>query len=414
MPSSAAPSRSLDASVRMFACVRYGIVSLAVVLSLVSAGCSESSVSKSSGTTDQNALWGDAPYQRPTCVKGIHLTAWYTGNKKARVKFEKLLADTELNTVVIDVKETEGDVFIPGVTLDGKNVYEPAMRDIKEYLDYLKKHGVYTIARIAVFHDNRLAKVKPEWAIRSSSPLPKAVANGYRADIWVDRKGSAWADPHNQHVWDYIISIGERAADIGFQEIQFDYIRFPSDGSTRLCIYSKPHSRATAVQALSGFLERAHKKLAAKNVPMSIDVFGLTGSYNDDLGIGQKLSELIHHTDTISPMMYPSHYNSGEFGLKDPDASPYETIHHSIRDTKKVIANSTVELRPWLQDFSLHAHYSPTMVRQQIDAAADLGIGEWLLWNPSCHYTQAALEPFNASLVNEGSKPGEAAPTPTP
>jgi hypothetical protein len=357
-------------------------------------GCSETTVETSTTSVSSVPLWGDAPFERPSCVKGIHLTAWITGSKKARARFEKLFEETELNTAVIDIKEIEGDVYIPGITLDGKSVYVSAVKDLKDYLKYLKERGVYTIARIVVFHDNKLAQVKPDWAVRSSSPLPQAVAKGYRSDVWVDRKGSAWADPTNPHVQDYNIAIALKAVELGFQGIQFDYIRFPSDGNTKLCIYSKPHSSAAAVETLTQFLSKAHKKLKPLGVELSIDVFGLTGSYTHDLGIGQKLSRLMENVDVISPMMYPSHYAPGEYGIKDPNNSPYDTVYRSMKDTKKVLQGSQVELRPYLQDFSLGVKYDAKKVRDQIQAVVDQGVDEWLLWNPSCQYTRDALEPF--------------------
>src|SRR5262249_28488952 len=158
-------------------------------------------------------------------------------------------------------------------------------------------------------------------------------------------------------VWDYEISIAEKAVEIGFQGVQFDYIRFPSDGPTKLCVYSKPHNRDAAVAALGTFLERAHKRMQELGAELSIDVFGLAGSNTDDLGIGQKLSRLYSHVDVVSPMMYPSHYAKGEYGIADPNHSPYETVHRSIRDTKRTMKDPSVGLRPYLQDFSLGVKY---------------------------------------------------------
>lgn len=373
---------------------------LALTFLFVSPGCSESPVEKSTKTQEVVPLWGDAPNERPSCVRGIHLTSWFTGSRKGREHFEKLLAETELNTVAIDIKESEGDVYIPGVSLDGKSNYVAAVRDLKDYVAFLKARGVYTIARVVVFHDNRLAKQKPDWAVRSSQPIPKAVEKGYRPDVWVDKKGSAWADPTNPHVWDYNIDIALKAVELGFQEIQFDYIRFPSDGPTKLCVYSKPISRAAAAETLAKFLDRARKKLNAKGVELSIDVFGLAGSSDDGLGIGQRLSVLVPHVDIVSPMMYPSHYAPGEYGIKSPNNSPYETVYRSISDTKKTMKGSTAQLRPYLQDFSLGVKYTGKHVRDQINAANDLGIHEWLLWNPACRYTRDGLLPTKEAPKN--------------
>jgi hypothetical protein len=382
-----------------------------LLLALAAPACSQDSDTAPSSTqTATIPLWGDAPHERPACVRGIHLTSWFTGSKKGRARIEKLLAETELNTVVIDIKESEGEVYIPGVKLDGEPNYVAAMPDIKAYIAFLKDRGVYVIARQVVFHDNKLAKMKPEWAVRSSSPIPAALEKGYRKDVWVDRKKSAWADPHNPDVWKYNIDIAVKAAELGFQEVQFDYIRFPSDGPTKFCVYSKPHSSAAAVKALGEFLERARERLRKEGVPLSIDVFGLTGSYDNDLGIGQKLDAIVNNVDVVSPMMYPSHYFAGEYGLKNPNASPYETLFRSIKDTKRVIGKRPVELRPWLQDFSLGIKYTGKHVRDQIEAAADQGVGEWLLWNPGCRYTRSGLEPLPAAEEPvEDVKPAEPA-----
>lgn len=356
-------------------------------------GCSDQSVQNST-STKEIPLWGDAPFRRPACVKGVHLTCWFAGNKKARAKIDELLADTELNTVVIAVKEIQGDVYIPGVkTSFSTNSYVNAIPDLKEYLQFLKERGVWTIARIVVFKDCRLPKEKPEWAIHSSSPLPKALEKGYQPDIWVDNKGLSWADPYNPYVWKYNIDIAERAVELGFQEVQFDYIRFPSDGKTNLAVYSKPHSAASAPHALATFLQRARERLKPLHADISIDVFGLVGSDRGGMGIGQKLSALLGDVDSVSPMMYPSHYAKGELGIPDPNSSPYDTVFASIRDTQEVMGIKSVALRPYLQDFSLGVKYTPQMVRDQIQAANDLGVYEWLLWSPSCHYTKDALLP---------------------
>lgn len=366
---------------------------LAGFLFFSSAGCSEPSVSTSSATPS-TPLWEEAPNSKPSCIKGVHLTAWYAGNKKARAKIETLLKETELNTVVIAVKEVQGDVYIPGVRIDGSTTgYVAAIPDIKDYLRYLKDRGVWTVARIVVFKDSRVPKAKPEWAIRSSTPLAKAIEKGFAPTVWADYKGLAWTDPYNPAVWNYNIDVAIRAVELGFQEIQFDYIRFPSDGKIDAAVYSKPHSQQAAAQALAGFLKRAHERLKPLNADISIDVFGLAGSYSDGLGIGQKLGMLLDHIDAVSPMMYPSHYAPGELGIKDPNNSPYDTLFVSIRDTQKVIGNRPVALRPYLQDFSLGVKYTAEHVRDQIQAANDLGVYEWLLWSPTCNYTRDALEP---------------------
>ena len=377
-----------------------------VSLSFVPAGCSQQHETPSEKSKTPAPLWGDAANERPSCVKGIHLTSWVAGSKKRRPQFEALLAETELNTVVIDIKEIEGTVFVPGVKLDNTiDVHEQAMSDMQSYLKFLKERGVFTIARIVVFKDQLLAKRKPEWAVHSSSPQSKAVQAGFDKSVWVDRNGKAWADPYNPFVWKYNIDIAVRAAELGFQGIQFDYIRFPSDGNTKICVYSKLHTSESAVKALATFTARAKERLAPKGIEVSIDVFGLAGSYKNDLGIGQKLSDLTSHVDVISPMMYPSHYAPSEYGLRDPNSSPYPTVLRSVDDTLNALKGTKVQLRPYFQDFSLGVKYTARHVRDQIEAAAAHGVEEWLLWNPSCHYTKEALMPYAEKLYSHHDTP---------
>ncbi len=368
------------------------LLALAIFLPACSNGETVSSSTPAANAESKIPLWGDYPNDRPSCVRGIHLTAWVVGSAKRRADYEALFAETEINTAVIDIKEIDGEIYIPGVKLDGHDVYAAAVKDMKGYLTYLKERGVYTIARMTVFKDQKLAKLKPEWAVRADPPIAKAKEKGLAANVWVDRHGRAWADPYNANVWKYNIAIAEKAADLGFQEIQFDYIRFPSDGPTERCRYSKPHSKDASVKALAEFLEEAHKKLSPRGVKISIDVFGLVGSYDNDLGIGQRLSDITDHIDVLSPMMYPSHYGAGEYGIKDPNSNPYATVYRSINDTRKVLKGKNVILRPYLQDFSLGVKYTAKHVRDQIEAAYDNGVGEWLLWNPSCRYTKDAFE----------------------
>ncbi|MCB4755915.1 MAG: putative glycoside hydrolase [Elusimicrobia bacterium] len=379
--------------------LRVVFLTFSLCLSIVSIGCTQQSGESNNVKKSTAPLWGDYPNERPSCIKGIHLTSWVTGNSKRRAEFETLLAETELNTVVIDIKEIEGTVFIPGIKLDNKiDVYEGAIRDIKSYLSYLKERGIFTLARIVVFNDQMLTKNKPEWAVHTATPMPKAVQMGFDPDVWVDKTGKAWADPYNPWVWKYNIDIAVQAAHLGFQGIQFDYIRFPSDGDVKNCVYSKPHSMASSVNALTMFLTRAGERLKPLNVEISIDVFGLAGSFEDDLGIGQRLVNLTEKVDVVSPMMYPSHYRPWEYGIRDPNSSPYQTVRRSISDTRKAIKGVSVLLRPYFQDFSLGVKYSPRHVRDQIEAAAEQGVNEWLLWNPGCRYTKEALMPFAEKL----------------
>lgn len=330
-----------------------------------------------------------APVKKPEFVKGIHLTAWVAGSKKARLRIEKLLEETELNTVVIAIKEYQGEVYIPGVPMAHQyKFYVNAIPDISETLADLKKKGIYTIARIVCFKDNALAKKKPELAVKKAD-----------GSLWTDYRGIAWTDPYHKEVWEYNLSVATQAVALGFEEIQFDYIRFPSDGDIKQCRYSyAAHNASSAVKNLENFLQEASKRLKPMGVNISIDIFGLTPSVPHDMGIGQKLVELTQWVDFVSPMVYPSHYAKGEYGIPEPNRQPYHVVYRTMSDAKKKLGEKINRLRPYLQDFSLGYKYGASEVRAQIQACEDNGIFEWLLWDPNSQYTRAALRTKDGKL----------------
>ncbi|OGR52932.1 MAG: hypothetical protein A3I11_04745 [Elusimicrobia bacterium RIFCSPLOWO2_02_FULL_39_32] len=348
-------------------------------------------VSKSSQATKQIVLEKEIleapeivePVQKIKNVKGIHLTSWVAGSKKARKRIGALLKETELNSIVIAIKEFQGEVYIPGVYLAEKNkLFVNAIPDIKEYLEQLKKDGVYTIARIVVFKDDGMARKMAELAVKKPD-----------GTLWTDRQNRAWLDPYNKQVWDYNLTIASRAVELGFEEIQFDYIRYPSDGNIRLCRYSyAKHDSTSAAKNLNAFLQEAARRLKPMGAELSIDIFGLTPSVEHDMGIGQKILQMTEWVDVISPMIYPSHYAKGEYGIANPNSQPYRVVHRTISDAKKRLEKSSARLRPYLQDFSLGVRYGEEEVKAQIKACEDLGIHEWLLWSPNCRYTRGALK----------------------
>lgn len=327
--------------------------------------------------------------KKPEFVRGIHLTSWVAGSRKARLRIEKLLEETELNTVVIAIKEYQGEVYIPGVPLAHQyKLYVNAIADIQEYLAELKKNGIYTIARIVCFKDNALARKRPELAVK-------------RADgsLWTDHRGVAWADPYHKEAWEYNLSVATQAVALGFEEIQFDYIRFPSDGDTKQCRYSfAQHNASSAVKNLENFLQTANQRLKPLGVNISIDIFGLTPSVTHDMGIGQKIVELTQWVDYVSPMVYPSHYAKGEYGILDPNREPYKVVYRTMSDAKKKLGEKISRLRPYLQDFSLGYKYGAREVRAQIQACEENGVMEWLLWDPNCQYTRSALRSKDGKL----------------
>ncbi len=329
----------------------------------------------------QNEQTQEIPEQQPKPqinAKGVHLTAYMPGVSKKRDYIDSFLTDTELNAVVIDVKEIDGAIGIKGVYGDlalSKSIPNP-----QEYIKHLKEKNVYTIARVVVFRDNTMPRKRPDLAVKNPE-----------GGLWEDRKGITWLDPYNQNAKDYILDIAEKTADIGFDEIQFDYIRFPSDGNTRNCRYKVPRSTATAYLEIVDFLKQAKQRLAPKGIKTSIDVFGLTTTETTDMGIGQKIVEMTEYVDFVSPMIYPSHYNYGEYGIADPNKEPYRTVYIALQGAKKRIP--VEKLRPWLQDFSMRGvKYGPKHIQEQIQACYDSGVQTWMLWNAACRYTKDGLK----------------------
>jgi hypothetical protein len=335
--------------------------------------------------------------QRPKHVRGIHLTAWVAGSPSRRAAIDQLIDETELNTVVVDIKEYEGEVYIPGIPqAEQCKSFVNAIPDAEKYVAHLKSKGIYPIARIVVFKDNVMPRRKPSLGVKDTA-----------GNLWKDRKGITWLDPYSKESWDYNLDIAERAIDLGFEEIQFDYIRFPSDGNINTCRYSQVHTSTSSAAALVNFLKEANRRLKPRGVDISIDVFGLTTTVQHDMGIGQKIIEMSEWVDYVSPMVYPSHYAKGEYRIADPNKAPYKTVFLGLEGAKKRMGEHAVKLRPYLQDFSLGYHYGAKEVRDQIQATYDNDMGDWLLWNPRCVYTRGALKGREAEDSYEKKAPPE-------
>lgn len=319
-------------------------------------------------------------------VKGIYLTGWKAGIPDELQKLVKLVDDTELNAMVIDIKDNTGRITykssVPVAERIGAN--SSRIGDIDGLLDTLKEHKIYAIGRIVVFEDPVLSKARPDLAVKNK--------NGGN---WVTRKGQGWVDPYNTEVWDYVVSIAEEAAGKGFNEIQFDYVRFPSDGNLSNIVYPA-YNGNSRVSVISSFLSYAKKRLEPYGVYVSADIFGLVTTAEDDMKIGQHLEEVAKSVDYICPMVYPSHYAPGSYGIENPNASPYDTVYrslsHAVERLKKV-EGYKAGIRPWLQDFTLGPPpYGDREVRAQIKATYDAGLSEWILWDPANTYTVAALK----------------------
>jgi hypothetical protein len=256
--------------------------------------------------------------------------------------------------------------------------------DIDGVLKTMKEHNIYPIARIVCFKDKYLPKKKPELGVQSSA-----------GGLWKDRAGYTWLNPYDKRTWDYNIDLAIDCAKRGFKEIQWDYVRFPSDGHTSLCVFPKK-TPAPPNQVVTQFLKYASERLEPYGVVISADLFGLTSLVKHDMGIGQVIQDMSKHVDYICPMIYPSHYAKGEYGMPNPDVQPYKTVRLSLADSLKRVKGTKCKVRPWLQDFSLYSHYGPAQVLAQRKAAKELGVTEFLLWNASCRYTASALSPEKA------------------
>lgn len=318
-------------------------------------------------------------------IRAIHLTASAAASKKYREKLNKMFETTVINAVIIDMKDEGGEVYVPNVKIAERvGSYRPYIRDLKEWIAELKGRGIYTAARLVVFKDNIMPRKEPRLGVH----------NQY-GGLWFDRKKLTWLDPYNEEAWKYLHLISLEAAKVGFDEIQYDYIRFPTDGALSAMRFSKPYSKQAASAALVQFLRESRQLLHPIGVKLSIDVFGLTTSDHSGMGIGQLLVPMAEQVDYVCPMTYPSHYAKGEYGLANPNDEPYKTIAYAMRDAKKILGPAAEhKLRPYLQDFSLKGRgirYRAKEVRAQIQAAADKGIMNWTLWNAGCNYTLDAL-----------------------
>ena len=239
--------------------------------------------------------------------------------------------------------------------------------------------GVYLIGRVVAFEDPTLTASRPDLAIQTSGGA-----------VWRNNAGLGWANPYDKRVWDYVLSPAKAAARAGFDEIQLDYVRFPSDGPIESAVFPGKTAEAPA-WTIARFVHYATTQLKPLGVRVSVDVFGLSATR--DLGVGQKPGRLAKYVDAVSPMVYPSHYNPGEFGLPDPSASPGRTVALSLRDFNNAMLGRKAMLIPWLEDFSLTSdHRPPEEVQAQIDAARRNNARGFLLWNPSGVYTEELLK----------------------
>ncbi|SRR5713226_2198510 len=340
----------------------------------------------------------------PREVRAIYLTSWSAATPSRVREAIHLAKTTEVNGVVIDIKDYTGIVvFHTDNPLIGGLRADVSRLNLAALVDQLHSEGIYVIARIAAFQDQHLITARPYLAVRDPE-----------GRIWSDRKGLGWVDPASQEVWDYLVEVGREAAQAGVDELNFDYIRFPTDGTLsdlRYPVYEA--ARETKRQVMRRFFEFLTTQLRPTGVVLSADLFGLATVRPDDLGIGQVMEDAFLYFDYISPMVYPSHYAPGFMQFANPADHPYAVVRYSlVRAEQRRAAYARVlgsisagtetpdpsdriaRIRPWLQAFDLGALYPPPVIRKQMEAVRDVGLtAGWFLWNPSNRYQPATFDP---------------------
>ena len=323
----------------------------------------------------------------PVKVKGIYVTGPAAGSERMEQLID-LVSSTELNTMVIDVKNDEGNLTYKMEVPASANL-EAGIRYVKDMpalVERLHQQGIYVIARIVCFKDPVLAAARPELALRL--PDGKAV---------MDANGLAWVNPYKEEVWDYLCTLAECASRDGFDEIQFDYVRFPIGNDANAADYGVDTSTYPREAGLTDFFNYASGRLHEKQIIFGADLFGtIIGSDVDRDRTGQNYLSIAEHTDAICPMIYPSHYANGTFGMNVPDQYPYETIANALQLSKEELSETDSPkgvVRPWLQCFNAiwvdgHITYGSKEVHDQIQAVYDAGYEEWFLWHASNHYEQ--------------------------
>lgn len=321
----------------------------------------------------------------PEHVKAIYMSSWVAGSPSIRKNLVRIVDTTEINAIVIDVKDNTGLL-----SWDGR------ISDLDDFLDELHSKNIYVIARVAAFQDPLYVKEHPEQAVHSKST----------GGIWRDNKGVPWVDTGSEDMWRYIEDVSKKAYERGFDEINLDYIRFPTDGPLADMTFPISGERGLKDKPgiVSDFYHYITDALHKDGIPVSGDLFGIIMVTKVDIPtLGQDMHTALETFDFVSPMVYPSHFYAGTAGFQNPAAHPGEIIYFSMKKGMEIadeVASSTgqatstirAKYRPFYQDFDLGADYTAEMVRAQITAGEKLGIESWMLWDPGNKYTPSALK----------------------
>lgn len=349
-----------------------------------------------------------------TKVKGIFVTGPMAGTANME-NLITLVDETELNAIVLDVKNDEGrityDMQTPAVQEIGAGIRY--IQDMESLIAKCKEKDIYLIARIVTFKDPFLAEAKPQWCIHNAD-----------GSIFRDKDGLAWINPYDHEVWEYLLDIAQEALRMGFDEVQFDYIRFSTDSGMKDVDFGQEAEEKDREEIITEFVKYASERVHEAGGAISADVYGMViDSRTDQQIVGQNYIEMSRYLDYISPMVYPSHYGPYNYNIPVPDAEPYRLVLTALQSSRKVLAGISeetvsgnmepeytaeqiaslspaegisVQVRPWLQDFTAtwvqgHISYGPEEIRAQIQAVYDAGYEEWILWNAANRYTEEGL-----------------------
>lgn len=352
---------------------------------------SGNTVSDESSVSENTVDMETVPRPEPVKVKGIYVSGPVAGIAKMDDLID-LVDRTELNAMVIDIKNDEGRVTYKMeseqvLEIDAGINYIP---DIDELVSKCKEKNIYLIARIVAFRDPYLAEQKPEWAVHTKG-----------GEIFRDKNGLAWVNPYQREVWDYLVEIASQAGQAGFDEVQFDYIRFSTDVNESEVDYGPESESTNKIEIITEFTEYAYEQLAPQGVYVAADVFGtVIDNETDQAIVGQDYAQMAQHLDYICPMVYPSHYHNGAYGITVPDAEPYRTIYAAASASVQALSvlpeDNRAGVRMWLQSFTAgwvngHIGYGPEQIRAQIKGAYDAGYDEWILWNAAVNYQPEAF-----------------------
>ena len=297
-----------------------------------------------------------------------------------------LIDRTEVNAMVIDVKETDGNLYwatdLPAAVQAGAVMTHPLL-DLSELLPKLKERGIYTIARMVVMKDNTIGRTRPELAVTNSAT----------GEPWTDYRGGVWLDPYNPGVAEYIAALAGDLADKGFDEVQLDYVRFFSDGDYSVAQTNLPNLQSFRLPAIRRLFRLVSLRLETERAFFAADVFPISFIASDDQGIGQRPEVIMPYVDYFCPMVYPSHYGPGTFGYGNPNEYPYEIIDNTLQIMNREAAGLPMKIRPWIQDFGYGAFraYTAADIHAEMKALTDNGAEGWMIWNAAARFTESAL-----------------------